>query len=62
MAKTRFETKKGMPLWAILAALIVLALLVWAISSLRNRGHRQVIEPVALATPAPVFVPSVRYA
>ena len=70
MAEIRVERKKGIPLWAILVALIVLAVLVWAISSLRNRGHQQEIDHTALAAPAQVlvleshqiFIPSARCA
>jgi hypothetical protein len=56
MAEIRVERKKGIPVWAILVALIVLALIVWAISSLRNRGHQQEIDHTALAAPAQVLV------
>jgi amino acid transporter len=48
MAEIRVERKKGIPVWAILLALIILALIVWALSSLRNRGHEQVIDHAAL--------------
>ena len=56
MAEIRVERKKGIPVWLILVALIVLAVLVWAISSLRNRGHQQEIDHTALAAPAQVLV------
>lgn len=71
MAEIRVERKKGIPVWAILLALIILAVIVWAVTSLRNRGHQQEIDrTAALAGPAQVivleaqeiFVPSARCA
>ncbi|MBW8876210.1 MAG: hypothetical protein JF614_14685 [Acidobacteria bacterium] len=56
MAEIRVERKRGIPVWLILVALIVLAVIVWAISSLRNRGHQQEIDHTALAAPAQVLV------
>jgi hypothetical protein len=71
MAEIRVERKKGIPVWAILLALIILALIVWAVSSLRSRGHQQDVDRAALlAGPAQVialetreiFVPTAWYA
>ncbi|HEY0510277.1 MAG TPA: hypothetical protein VGH73_00135 [Thermoanaerobaculia bacterium] len=62
MAEIKIERKKGIPVWVILLALIVLALIVWAYVSNRNRNRRTVPDNVAvleLNAPAPahVFVP-----
>jgi multidrug resistance efflux pump len=70
MAEIKIERKKsGIPMWALLLALIVLALLVWAFVSKRthttdgtvNDNTASVIE---LSAPAPVqlFVPATRCA
>ncbi|HEX4960574.1 MAG TPA: hypothetical protein VF173_07025 [Thermoanaerobaculia bacterium] len=52
MAKTRFETEKGIPVWVVVAALILLAIIVWAISSLHARGHKGDVDQKALLAPA----------
>ncbi|MFY9826980.1 MAG: hypothetical protein WAM82_36850 [Thermoanaerobaculia bacterium] len=70
MAEIRVERKKGMPVWAIVLALVVLAAIVWAIVSMRNRGHQQDTDQTALMAPAhvlvlethPIFIPSARCA
>jgi hypothetical protein len=70
MAEIRVERKKGMPVWAIVVALVVLAVIVWAIVSMRNRGHQQDVDHTALVVPAQVlvlethqiFIPSARCA
>ena len=70
MAEIRVERKKRIPVWAIIVALIVLAVIVWAIASMRNRGHQQEVDHTAFATPAQVlvlethqiFIPSARCA
>ncbi len=56
MAEIRVERKKGIPVWAILVALIVLAVIVWAIASMRNRGRQQDVDHTAFAAPAQVLV------
>jgi len=56
MAEIRVERKKGMPVWAIVVALVVLAVIIWAIVSMRNRGHQQEVDHTALVAPAQVFV------
>jgi amino acid transporter len=57
MAEIRVEKKKGVPVWAILLALIILALIVWAVSSLRSRGRQQDVDhTAALAGLAQVIV------
>lgn len=43
MAEIKIQKKKGMPVWAMLLALILLALLVWAY--LRARGDDQPEAP-----------------
>jgi hypothetical protein len=71
MAEIRVERKKGIPVWAILVALVILAIIVWAVTSLRNRGRQgDVDHTAAFAGPAQVivlethqiFVPSARCA
>lgn len=71
MAEIRVEKKKGIPVWVILVTLVILALIVWAVTSLRNRGSQQDVDhAAALAGPAQVivletheiFVPSARCA
>jgi hypothetical protein len=56
MAEIRVERKKGMPIWAILVALIVLAAVVWAVFAMRNHGRQQDIDHTALMAPAHVLV------
>jgi hypothetical protein len=57
MAEIRVERKKGIPVWAILLALVILALIVWAVSSLRNRGRQGEIDrTAAFAGPAQVIM------
>jgi hypothetical protein len=56
MAEIRVERKKGMPVWAIVLALVVLAVIVWAIVSMRNRGHQGDVDHTALVAPAQVLV------
>jgi type VI protein secretion system component VasF len=65
MAEIKVERKKGIPVWALLLALIVLALLVWYFLS--NRHHPVAPDNVTvleLSAPAPVyaFVPATRCA
>ena len=40
MAEIRVEKKKGVPLWAILLGLILLAVLVWVFLSGRDDGQQ----------------------
>ena len=69
MAEIKIERKKsGIPMWALLLALIVLAILVWAFVSKRTpttddriNNTAMVIEPSAPA-PAQFFVPATRCA
>jgi uncharacterized integral membrane protein len=65
MAEIKIERKKGMPVWAILLAIIVLALIVWAFVA--NRTHQNVNNNTAVlqwSAPAPVhvYVPATRCA
>jgi hypothetical protein len=71
MAEIRVERKKGIPVWAILVALVILALIVWAVTSLRSRGHQGVEDRAAALTGVAqvivletheIFVPSARCA
>ncbi|HEY4594042.1 MAG TPA: hypothetical protein VIJ61_16605 [Thermoanaerobaculia bacterium] len=70
MAEIRVERKKGMPVWAIVVALVVLAVIIWAIVSMRNHGRQQEVDHTALVAPAqvfvlethPIFIPSARCA
>ena len=66
MAEIRVEKKKGVPIWAILLGLILLAALVWAFLSGRDDGleNREVGSldrsvpaiSITLTEPAPVPV------
>ncbi len=47
MAEIKVERKKGIPLWMLLLALIVLALLVWAYVS-RSHNRRTVPDTVVM--------------
>ncbi|HSS48422.1 MAG TPA: hypothetical protein VLX28_05705 [Thermoanaerobaculia bacterium] len=69
MAEIRVERRKpGIPVWAIVVALVVLAVIVWAVVSMRNRGRQQEVDHTALMAPAhvlvlethPIYVPSAR--
>jgi uncharacterized integral membrane protein len=66
MAEIKIERKKGLPVWAILLAIIVLALIVWAFVA--NRNHTQPVNNntavLQWSAPAPVhaFVPATRCA
>jgi len=66
MAEIKIERKKGMPVWALLLAIIVLALIVWAFLANRNHTPRTVNNTAVLqwSAPAPVhaFVPATRCA
>jgi len=69
MAEIKIERKKsGIPMWALLLALIVLAVLVWAFMSRRNTTTDDRVNNTAmvieLSAPAPVqfFVPDARCA
>ncbi len=70
MAEIRVERKKGMPVWAILVALVVLAAILCAVFMMRNHGRQQDVDRAALMAPAHVlvleihamFVPSARCA
>lgn len=61
MAEIKIERKKGIPVWALLLALIVLALIVWAFVAKRNRDRHTVPDNVAvleLIAPTHAFVPA----
>jgi len=69
MAEIKIERKKnGIPMWALLLALIVLAVLVWAFMSRRNQPTDDRVNNTAmvieLSAPAPAqfLVPVARCA
>ncbi len=67
MAEIKIERKKGLPVWAILLAIIVLALIVWAFVANRNRTTQNGNTNTAVlqwSAPAPVhaYVPATRCA
>jgi uncharacterized integral membrane protein len=67
MAEIKIERKKGMPVWAILLAIIVLALIVWAVLANRNhtpRTENNTATVLQWSAPAPVhtFMPATRCA
>lgn len=47
MAEIKIEKKKGMPMWALLLALVLLILLVWAALAMRNDDREGVPQDVA---------------
>ena len=63
MAEIRIEKKKGVPVWAILLGLILLAVLVWVFILGRDDGRQNVgsLEQsapisITLTEPAPALV------
>jgi hypothetical protein len=69
MAEIKIERKKsGIPMWALLLALIVLAVLVWAFMSRRNTTPDDRVNNTAMVielnapAPAPFIVPATRCA
>jgi len=73
MAEIRVEKvdrRTGIPVWAIVLALVVLAAIIAVVVSMRNRGHQQDVDHTALMAPAhvlvlethPIFIPSARCA
>jgi hypothetical protein len=67
MAEIKIERKKGVPVWAILLAIIVLALIVWALVANRNHTNQNVNNTAMLQWSAPVpvhvyYVPATRCA
>jgi len=47
MAEIKIERKKGVPVWALLLALVLLIVLVWAALAMRN-NHRQAPQNTAV--------------
>ena len=47
MAEIKIEKKKGVPIWALLLALVLLVVLVWAALAMRN-NHRQAPQNTAV--------------
>ena len=66
MAEIKIERKKGVPVWAILLAIIVLVLIVWALVANRSHTDQNVNNTAVLqwSAPAPVhlYVPATRCA
>ena len=55
MAEIKIEKKKGMPMWALLLALVLLVLLVWAALAMRNddsEGTPQDVAALAWSVPS----------
>jgi len=48
MAEIKIEKKKGIPVWAMLLGLILLALLVWAYLTMRGDDRQDVPRDVAV--------------
>lgn len=48
MAEIRVEKKKGLPVWALLLALVLLLLIVWAVLAMRGRDNRTAPSDVAV--------------
>jgi hypothetical protein len=48
MAEIKIEKKKGIPVWAILLGLILLALLIWAYIRMRGNDQQDVPRDVAV--------------
>jgi hypothetical protein len=48
MAEIKIEKKKGMPMWALLLALLLLILLVWAALAMRNDDSEGAPQDVAV--------------
>lgn len=48
MAEIKIEKKKGIPVWAMLLGLILLALLVWAYLRMRGDDRQDVPRDVAV--------------
>ena len=69
MAEIKIERKKsGIPMWALLLALIVLAVLVWAFMSKRNQptddrtNNTAMVIELSAPAPAQYFVPGTQCA
>jgi hypothetical protein len=56
MAEIKIERKRGVPVWAILLAILVLALIVWAFVANRRRTPQDINNTAVLqwSVPAPV--------
>jgi hypothetical protein len=48
MAEIKIERKKGVPIWALLLALVLLVVLVCAALAVRNNNHRQAPQNTAV--------------
>ena len=48
MAEIKIEKKKGVPVWALLLALVLLVLLVWAALAMRGDNRRQAPQDQAV--------------
>ena len=58
MAEIKIERKRGVPVWAILLAILVLALIVWAFVANRSHTNQNVNNNAVLqwSAPAPAHV------
>ena len=48
MAEIKIERKKGLPVWGLLLALVVLLLLIWAVLAMRGRSSQTPSRDVAM--------------
>jgi heme/copper-type cytochrome/quinol oxidase subunit 2 len=48
MAEIKIERKKGLPVWALLLALVLLVLLVWAALAMRGDNRREAPQDQAV--------------
>jgi hypothetical protein len=48
MAEIKVQRKKGIPVWAMLLALILLVVLIWAFLRMRDNGQTDVPRDVAV--------------
>jgi hypothetical protein len=47
MAEIKIEKKKGVPVWALLLGLVLLALIIWAVLTMRDRDRQNTPRDVA---------------
>lgn len=64
MAEIKIEKKKGIPVWAMLLGLILLALIIWAVVEMGDNDERPAdvageASAIMLSTPAAVPIASI---